>query len=106
MRSEVFPKCPIYSLTGIYCAGCGSQRAVHQILHGHIIEGIKHNILILFLIVVLLYDASIKILKLVFNQTYKNLLHNSKITYTILILVILFWILRNINLYPFTILAP
>ncbi|WP_367892778.1 DUF2752 domain-containing protein [Flavivirga jejuensis] len=27
---NIFPKCPVYSLTGIYCPGCGSQRAVHQ----------------------------------------------------------------------------
>ena len=28
-----FPKCPIYSTTGIYCPGCGSQRALHDFLH-------------------------------------------------------------------------
>ncbi|WP_408612159.1 DUF2752 domain-containing protein [Flavivirga spongiicola] len=103
---NIFPKCPLYSLTGIYCPGCGSQRATHQFLQGHILDGIKHNFLIILLVVVLLYDASIKLIKIVFNRAFINLLHASKTTYTILIIIILFWILRNINLYPFTILAP
>jgi hypothetical protein len=28
-----FPKCPFYSLTGWQCPGCGSQRALHSLLH-------------------------------------------------------------------------
>ncbi|WP_367892758.1 DUF2752 domain-containing protein [Flavivirga aquimarina] len=105
-ESWFFPKCPFYSLTGIYCPGCGSQRATHQLLQGHFFEGLKHNFLIILLALVMLYDALIKLFGIVFKRTYKNLLHKSKTTYTILIVVILFWILRNINLYPFTILAP
>lgn len=27
------PKCPFYWLTGWECPGCGSQRAIHQLLH-------------------------------------------------------------------------
>ncbi|MDD7887005.1 DUF2752 domain-containing protein [Flavivirga sp. 57AJ16] len=103
---KIFPKCPFYSLTEIYCPGCGSQRAAHKLLQGHILDGFKHNFLIVLLVAVLLYDASIKLIKIIFNRTVKNLLHDSKTTYAILIVIILFWILRNINLYPFTILAP
>lgn len=103
---KIFPKCPFYSLTRLYCPGCGSQRAAHQLLQGHVFDGFKHNLLIILLVVVLLYDASIKLIKIIFKRTFKNLLHNPTTTYTILIVVILFWILRNINLYPFTILAP
>lgn len=33
--SEVFfPKCPFKVITGLDCSGCGSQRALHAILHG------------------------------------------------------------------------
>ena len=54
-NSSIFPKCPFYSITGIYCPGCGSQRAAHQILNGNIIEGVRHNYLIALLGLVLLY---------------------------------------------------
>ncbi len=38
-----FPKCPFYALTGWECPGCGSQRALHALLHGHPGEAFGHN---------------------------------------------------------------
>lgn len=34
--SRLFPRCPFLSLTGLRCPGCGSQRALHSLLHGEI----------------------------------------------------------------------
>jgi len=104
--TNIFPKCPVYSVTGIYCPGCGSQRAAHQILNGNIIEGIRHNYLIALLGLVLSYQAFMFIMNNVLDKEITNLLHKSKVTFGILIAVLLFWILRNINLFPFTELAP
>lgn len=101
-----FPKCPFHSLTGFYCPGCGSQRAAHAILNGHILEGLRHNFLIVLLTFVLGYQLILYLITRFSKRNVKNILHNSKTTYTILVLVILFWILRNIHLYPFTYLAP
>jgi hypothetical protein len=105
-HSNIFPKCPVYYTTGLYCPGCGSQRAAHQILNGHIIDGIRHNYLIALLALVLLYQGFIFIMNNVLNKGITNLLHKSKVTLAILVIVILFWILRNINIFPFTELAP
>lgn len=104
--SNIFPKCPFYSLSGIYCPGCGSQRAAHKMLNGNIIEGIRHNYLIALLVLVLLYQSFIYIMNSALNKEVTNLLHKSKVTLGILITVILFWILRNIDIFPFTELAP
>lgn len=103
---SIFPRCPFNRLTGLFCPGCGSQRAIHQILHGYFINGISHNLLIGLAVFVIAYDAFIHLTNNVLNKNFKNILHYSKITYTILILIVLFWVLRNINQYPFTILAP
>jgi len=105
-ETNIFPKCPFYSVTGIYCPGCGSQRAAHQILNGHIFEGITRNYLIGLLAIVLVYQALVFIINNVLNKRITNLLHKSKVASGILIVVILFWILRNINMFPFTELAP
>ena len=105
-ETNIFPKCPVYGVTGIYCPGCGSQRATHQILKGNIIEGIRHNYLIGLLGLVLSYLAFMFIMNNVLQKGIDNLLHKSKVTMGILVIVILFWILRNINLFPFTELAP
>ena len=31
-----FPPCPFYAATGLRCPGCGSQRALHALLHGNL----------------------------------------------------------------------
>jgi len=46
----LFPKCPFLLTTGFECPGCGSQRAVHSILHLDIKSAFSHNALILFLV--------------------------------------------------------
>ena len=106
LDSNIFPKCPFYVATNIYCPGCGSQRAAHQLLNGNVIEAVRHNYLIALLFLVLLYQAFIFIMNNVLNRGTANLLHKSKVTLSILIVIILFWILRNVNLFPFTELAP
>ncbi len=39
--------CLFYELTGLYCPGCGSGRAVIALLHGHVLEALSHNALFL-----------------------------------------------------------
>lgn len=102
----IFPKCLFYSVTNLYCPGCGSQRAIHQILHGHILIGLKYNYLIGFLVLVLCYQLYVFILQNYFHKNLKNLLHKPLATKLILVVVMLFWVLRNINFYPFSLLAP
>ncbi|MFD1467703.1 DUF2752 domain-containing protein [Hymenobacter caeli] len=40
-----FPRCPWQWLTGLYCPGCGSQRAFHALLHGHVGRAAGLNLL-------------------------------------------------------------
>ena len=35
--------CPLNKLTGLLCPGCGSQRALHALLHGETIAAMNHN---------------------------------------------------------------
>tara|TARA_R110002073_G_scaffold17446_1_gene65612 strand:- start:5029 stop:5439 length:411 start_codon:yes stop_codon:yes gene_type:complete len=105
-ETNIFPSCPVYAATGIYCPGCGSQRAAHKILNGNIVEGIRHNYLIVLLAMVLLYQGFVYVMNDLLSKNIPNLLHKSKVTFSILIIVILFWVLRNIDLFPFSELAP
>lgn len=47
MEHAWFPKCPFKAVTGLDCPGCGSQRAIHALLHGHFGEAMRYNVLIL-----------------------------------------------------------
>ncbi len=57
-HSHLAPKCIFKLLTGYDCPGCGSQRAIHAFLNGHVWEGIQYNYL---LVPALLYVIALTI---------------------------------------------
>jgi hypothetical protein len=42
-----YPSCLFYKTTGLLCPGCGTLRAVHQLLHGQIEAAFRFNALII-----------------------------------------------------------
>ena len=104
--STFFPKCIFNQATGLHCPGCGTQRAIHNILQGNIIIGFSYNIFLLLIVLVLVYLLLLNTFKKITRKEYSNILKKPIVTNSILVFVILFWILRNINIYPFTLLAP
>ena len=54
----LFPKCPFYLLTGLKCPGCGTQRALHQLLHLHLDDACRYNALMVASILVILIVIS------------------------------------------------
>lgn len=104
---KYFPKCLFYTFTGLYCPGCGSQRAVVALLHGNIITALHDNLLAVAALPFLAYSF----LNLCLSTLNKKQL-DTKIFYSpffvkvVLILVIIFSILRNIPVYPFSLVAP
>lgn len=44
--AAVFLPCPFKTITGLRCPGCGAQRAVHDLLHGHVGHAFRHNPLV------------------------------------------------------------
>lgn len=45
-ENGLFPKCPFLMLTDFVCPGCGSQRAVHALLHLDFIGAFRYNALL------------------------------------------------------------
>ena len=37
------PRCPFHALTGLDCPACGSQRAVHALLHLRLADAVTYN---------------------------------------------------------------
>lgn len=67
------PKCPVHELTGWSCPGCGSQRALHALLHGNF-EGLYyHNALLLILIPFLALLTIAELNRRRWPRLYRNL---------------------------------
>ena len=45
-----FFKCPFHLITGLQCPGCGTQRAIHCLLHGDAMEALSFNAFIVIII--------------------------------------------------------
>jgi len=99
-------KCPLYSTTGVYCPGCGSQRSLHHLLHFDFLKAAKNNLLLLVGILGATYHYGIPIINTYLNKNLKSVFNKNKNLLLVLMFVILFWVLRNIPHYPFTLLAP
>ena len=103
---DFLPKCPFYITTGFYCAGCGSQRATHQLLNFNFLGVLQQNLLFALGLVIFIYYYSIVAFNHFFNKTYYNYIYHPKTPIVLLIIIIAFWIFRNIDYYPFNLLAP
>ncbi len=107
VKGGIFPPCPFNYLTGLYCPGCGSLRGLHSLLHGNFLKAMDHNILMVLSLLLVFYLYLMELDLYINGMPLIKKRHFGKTFYTIIITVIVaYWILRNINAYPFIILAP
>ena len=105
-KHDLFPRCLFNSITGYYCPGCGSQRAVHSLLHLDFAGVVSYNFLFLPAALLIFYHYLHPVLNRFFGWKLPNVFYFRNTPLIILGVIMLFWILRNIPFYPFTILAP
>lgn len=101
-----FLPCPLRYTTGLECPGCGSQRAIHQLMHGNFAIAFGLNPLLILSLPLILYGVGIKAYNYVYKTQHRFMLFYSKwFIYSYFSLVLLYWILRNIPVYPFSLLS-
>jgi hypothetical protein len=104
--SGLFPPCPLRYLTGWYCPGCGSLRALHQLLHGNLGDAWALNPLTVILLPFLAYGiASYAVFEIRGRHLPRFFLPAVSIR-ALCAVIILFGIARNIPFHPFDLLAP
>ena len=105
-NSGVYPPCPLHYLTGLYCPGCGSLRAIHQLLLGNFTNAWALNPLAMTLLPFVFYGlASQALVELRGRGLPEPILPGFWIR-ALCGMIVLFGILRNIPLCPFDRLAP
>lgn len=101
-----FP-CIFYKVTGFYCPGCGDGRALYALLHFDIVSSLRNNLLFLPMSFIVTWYFVKIYLKIVLNKDILPFFNvSARFMIIFIFIIIFFWILRNIKMYPFTLLAP
>jgi hypothetical protein len=100
-RTGFFPGCPFRALTGLSCPGCGTTRALHQLLHGNVLAAFELNpLLALFLpllgCLLFFYTRSA-----ITGKAMPQVVLPRKYVWSFWVLVIVFSVIRNTAVYPF-----
>ena len=93
--SGAFPQCRFLSLTGYKCPGCGSQRAVHALLHGDVAGAFRYNALLLIAVPWIAFCLFVESRRTRNPRLYDRL-NPELLMLLFMALVIMWWILRNI----------
>lgn len=104
--SGIFPPCPVHYLTGWYCPGCGSLRALHHLMHGNFQAAWAMNPLTVILLPFLSYGLVSFALREIRGHGLPEPFLRARWINALCVAITLFGIVRNLPLYPFKLLVP
>jgi len=102
-----FLSCPLKTVTGYHCPGCGSQRAIHQLLHLNFYKAFRLNPFMVASLPIIIYALGLRLYNYLFRTQYRvGLFYSKWFIFGYFGLAVLYWVLRNLPYYPFDQLAP
>ena len=99
-------QCPFHAVTGLDCPGCGTVRALHQLLHGHVLAALRLNALSMSLLPFLGYPFLSNVMLVARGRGFPRVMVPWAVGWSLVAVVLAFWVLRNIPVWPLTLLAP
>ncbi len=100
-HTGIFPLCPFRTVTGFACPGCGTTRALHQLLHGNFIGAFELNPLLLVTLPVAGIFLILFTRRAITGRPMPQIALRPEYAWAIYLVVFGFWILRNTPFYPF-----
>ncbi|MFI3299433.1 MAG: DUF2752 domain-containing protein [Rikenellaceae bacterium] len=100
-ETALFPKCPTLMYLGFECPGCGSQRAIHHLLNGEMLEAMRMNFLLVISIPYIFIWGIFKVYFYMVSEpsgvmlAWRRRLFSTVAIKIIFTLVVLFCIVRN-----------
>ena len=106
--SRVLPDCVFHALTSLHCPGCGSTRALHALLHGDIAAAVRFNPLTLPAVAFLGYAYVRWAVGALAGRRGEHVGARIKpwLLLALAVVICVFWITRNIPVFPLTLLTP
>jgi hypothetical protein len=104
--NSAYPSCMLHALTGLHCPGCGTLRALHQLLHGNFFAAMRLNPLLVLTLPFLGYALLCSGVRECFGWGLPGMRLPAKWIWALLVIILAYWVLRNVPAYPFCLLAP
>jgi len=101
-----YPQCLFHQLTGWNCPGCGTLRASHALLHGHILVALRDNLLFVCAIPFAAYHFFRHTVSWAAGRPLPMPKFRPIHLVALVGLLVIFAVLRNIPVAPFTLLSP
>ena len=102
----LYPVCPFFGLTGWHCPGCGTLRALHQLLHGNVAAAFGYNAYTMLALPIVAYSFAAGGLRAYRLPAPPRVFIPARWIWALLAAILAFWLLRNLPFGPFPILAP
>lgn len=91
-----YPTCPFLSVTGLYCPGCGSLRAVHALAHGDVVTAVDRNVLVVAALPALAASWVLWARRVAAGRPRTGPGAPAAAVWALLGVIIAFWVLRNL----------
>lgn len=105
-KANFFPVCPLYTMTGLACPGCGLTRGFHSLFHGDIIPALDYNFLIPVWAAIFGWVFVSLLLRVIRGRGLWMWPTRPGFLWSFLIVLVVFGIVRNVPVWPLTILFP
>jgi hypothetical protein len=102
------PPCSFHEVTGLHCPGCGGTRAGHALANFRIGDALKKNALLVVLLPFLVVGIALEGFAWVKGPDYRGprVRLPGGLSWWFPGVIVGFWILRNVPMWPFDLLAP
>ena len=94
-EGNLFPRCVFRTFTGWKCPGCGSQRALHALLHGNLLDVVRYNAALPVAAVVIAAYLLAEWKRTTWPR-YCAALNNRWTALAVLVALLAWWVLRNV----------
>ena len=104
--STFYPRCALNAVTGLNCPGCGSTRALHALFTGNVAQAFAYNAVLIMALPLLMVVALQLSYSAWTGRAFTRRRLSGRAILAIVWLLLAYGIVRNIDVYPLTLLAP
>jgi hypothetical protein len=105
-RHGFYPRCLFHATTGLLCPGCGGLRGLHEFFHGHWLTALRMNALVFGVLPLALAGALWRHWREGNGIRLEGFRLSAQAGWWLLGVLFAFGVLRNVPVFPFTLLAP